>query len=75
MYFTLCFCTFPLWTPFLSLVPHYRVGSTIKLNNHAKFNEDFTAVLLLSDTGSSKERMQLNTGRADQITNDLEANQ
>lgn len=57
------------------LVPQYRVESIVKLNNHAKFKEDFTFALPLSDIGSSKKRMQLKAGRADQITNDLETNQ
>lgn len=75
MYFTLCFCIFPLWTSLLSLVPQYRVGSIVKLTNDAKFSEDFTVALLLSDMASSKKRMQLKGGKTDQRTNDLEANQ
>lgn len=57
------------------MVPQYRVGSIVKLNNHPKSNKDVTVALQLSDMGSSKKGMQLKTRKTDQITTDLEANQ
>lgn len=66
--------TFPFWASLLTLVPQYGVQSIVKLNSHRKYNKDVTVALLLSDMGSSKKRMQLKTGKTDQITSHLEAN-
>lgn len=67
--------SFPFWTSFLTLVPQYRVGSIVKLNNHPESNKDVTVALLLSDMGASKKWIQLKTGKTNQITTDLKANQ